>query len=66
MVICRQSSLHEVTSLGVRAPYGVDFPDRSEVAAAGLSHAILRTMAVHEWATTLDELNSEIAREIAT
>ena len=61
-----ERGLQEVTPFWVRAPHGVDFPSGNEVAAAGLGHAILRTIPVHNWSTTLDELNAEIARELAT
>ncbi len=61
-----ERGLQEVTPLWARAPYGVDWPAATEITAAGLDHAILRTASAADWFTTLDELNAEIAREIAT
>lgn len=61
-----ERGLQEVTPLWVRAPYGVEWPEAAAIAAAGLDHAVLRTVSASDWSTTLDELNAEIAREIAT
>jgi hypothetical protein len=61
-----ERGLQEVTPLWVRAPDGVDFPAGNDIAAAGLNHAVLRTVSASDWSPTLDELNAEIAREIAT
>ncbi len=61
-----ERGLEEVTPLWVRAPHGVDFPTRDNIRAADLEGAILRTIPASEWWTTLGNLNSQIAREVAS
>ena len=62
-----ERDLNEIAPLHVRACNGVEFPNRSEIVAAGIEQTILRTMAVSDgWRADIEQLNVEIGQEVTT
>jgi hypothetical protein len=57
--------LYEITPPWIHAPRGVELPSRGDAIARGFGEAILRTMPISAWTTTLDSVNGAIARELS-
>jgi hypothetical protein len=61
-----ESQLNDVTPPARFAPDGVVLPTRLEVSAAGFGDSILSEVLSHDWGTSIEEINLDIATKDET